>query len=203
MQRLLLASVACLFAPGALGGGIDQSGQPVTLLFRDGNYAEVSLGYWMPTIRAEGSAGNATENAYGDLPDYSGGIKKQFTEAFSGALIIDQPYGVIVNYDLDYPAGDFAYAGTQARPQSLGVTGLLRYAVAPRWSVHGGLRAIRFGGDVTLAGWGFGNALGLGTFVGIWGGGGFGFMMGATIPYALYLDAQSIPATPASSKRRA
>ena len=159
MQRLLLASVACLFAPGALGGGIDQSGQPVTLLFRDGNYAEVSLGYWMPTIRAEGSAGNATENAYGDLPDYSGGIKKQFTEVLSGALIIDQPYGVIVNYDLDYPAGDFAYAGTQARPQSLGVTGLLRYAVAPRWSVHGGLRAIRFGGDVTLAGWGFGPAI--------------------------------------------
>ena len=118
MQRLLLASVACLFAPGALGGGIDQSGQPVTLLFRDGNYAEVSLGYWMPTIRAEGSAGNATENAYGDLPDYSGGIKKQFTEALSGALIIDQPYGVIVNYDLDYPAGDFAYAGTQ-RPAAV------------------------------------------------------------------------------------
>ena len=84
MQRLLLASVACLLAPGALGGGIDQSGQPVTLLFRDGNYAEVSLGYWMPTIRAEGSAGNATENAYGDLPDYSGGIKKQFTERFRG-----------------------------------------------------------------------------------------------------------------------
>ena len=43
-----------------------------------------------------------------------------------------------------------------ARPQSLGVTGLLRYAVTPRWSVHGGLRAIRFGGEVTLAGWGFG-----------------------------------------------
>jgi long-subunit fatty acid transport protein len=155
MQRLLFASVACLIAPGALGGGIDQSGQPVTLLFRDGNYAEASLGYWMPTIRAEGSAGNATENAYGDLPDYSGGIKKQFTDRLSGALIIDQPYGVIVNYDLDYPESDFAYAGTSARPQSLGVTGLLRYAVSPRWSLHGGLRTIRFGGEVNLAGSGF------------------------------------------------
>ena len=46
-----------------------------------------------------------------------------------------------------------------------------------------------------LAGWGFGNALGLGTFVGVWGGGGFGFMMGATIPYARYLDAQSTHST--------
>jgi hypothetical protein len=46
-------------------------------------------------------------------------------------------------------------------------------------------------GAGTLAGWSFGNALGLGTFVGVWGGGGFGFMMGATVPYARYLDAQS------------
>ena len=36
-----------------------------------------------------------------------------------------------------------------------------------------------------------GAALGLGAFVGIWGGGGFGFMMGGTVPLARYLDAQS------------
>ena len=34
--------------------------------------------------------------------------------------------------------------------------------------------AIVITGAGTLAGWGFGNALGLGTFVGVWGGGGFG-----------------------------
>ena len=113
----------------------------------------------MPTVRAAGGPGQATENAYGDLPDFSGGIRKQFTERLAGALIVDQPYGVIVNYDLDYPASDFAYAGTSARPQSLGVTGLVRYSVAPRWSVHGGLRAIRFGGEAELAGWGFGPVL--------------------------------------------
>ena len=113
----------------------------------------------LPTIRAAGGPGQATENAYGDLPDFSGGIKKQFTERLGGALIVDQPYGVIVNYDLDYPASDFAYAGTSARPQSLGVTGLVRYAVAPGWSIHGGLRAIRFGGEAQLSGWGFGPAV--------------------------------------------
>src|SRR6187402_2923987 len=55
--------------------------------------------------------------------------------------------------------------------------------------------AIVITGAGTLAGWGFGNALGLGAFVGIWGGGGFGFMMGATVPYALYLDALSAHST--------
>ena len=43
----------------------------------------------------------------------------------------------------------------------------------------------------TLAGFGFGNSLGLGVFVGMWGGGGFGAMMGGTVPVARHLDAQS------------
>ena len=159
MKPLVLAAAVSFGATAALPGGIDQSGQPVTLLFHEGDYVEVGFGYWMPTIRAEGTAGNSTENAYGDLPNFNAGIRKQIGERLAAALILDQPYGVIVNYDLDYPAGDFAYAGTRARPESLGVTGLLRYGVAPGWSLHGGLRAIRFGGDVTLAGWGFGPVL--------------------------------------------
>jgi hypothetical protein len=48
----------------------------------------------------------------------------------------------------------------------------------------------------TLAGLGFGNSLGLGVFVGMWGGGGFGAMMGGTVPVALHLDAQSARSTP-------
>lgn len=43
----------------------------------------------------------------------------------------------------------------------------------------------------TIVGMGFGASLGLGAFVGVWGGGGFGFMMGGTIPLARYLDDQS------------
>lgn len=155
MKPAVLASAVCLCATAALPGGIDQSGQPVLLLFHDGDYAELSLGYWMPTIRAEGAPGTATGSAYGDLTDISGGIKKQLTERVSAALIFDQPYGV----NVDYPAGDFAYAGTSAQPQSLGVTGLVRYAFTPRWSVHGGLRATRFGGEAELEGSGFGPVL--------------------------------------------
>lgn len=38
-------------------------------------------------------------------------------------------------------------------------------------------------------GMGAGAALGLGAFVGLWGGVGFGFMMGATVPLSRHLDA--------------
>jgi hypothetical protein len=41
----------------------------------------------------------------------------------------------------------------------------------------------------TLFGMDPGSAFGMGCFVGFWGGGGFGFMMGGTIPFARHLDA--------------
>jgi hypothetical protein len=40
----------------------------------------------------------------------------------------------------------------------------------------------------TLSGLGAGGSFALGAFAGIWGGLGFGFMMGGTIPLARYLD---------------
>jgi hypothetical protein len=43
----------------------------------------------------------------------------------------------------------------------------------------------------TLSGMHPGSALGLGTFIGTWGGAGFGFMMGGTIPFARHLDAEA------------
>ena len=43
----------------------------------------------------------------------------------------------------------------------------------------------------TFAGQGVGASLGLGAFVGLWGGGGFGFMMGGTVPLARHLEARS------------
>jgi hypothetical protein len=46
--------------------------------------------------------------------------------------------------------------------------------------------AITVGG--CIGGLGFAPALGLGCFVGVWGGGGFGFMMGGTLPLARQLD---------------
>ena len=50
--------------------------------------------------------------------------------------------------------------------------------------------AITVGG--TLGGIEPGSAFGIGCFVGLWGGGGFGFMMGGTIPFARHLDAPHV-----------
>ncbi len=163
MKTLLLVCAVTLAAGGATGGGLDQSGQPITLIFEQGDYAEVGFGIWLPEITGTDPAGQTSGNVYNSVTDFGGGIKKQITPSLSAALIVDQPYGVFVNYELDYPGGAFPFAGTKAQPNSLGVTGLVRYRVDERFSVHGGLRAERFGGAVTLAGSAF-DAVGLGGY---------------------------------------
>ena len=40
----------------------------------------------------------------------------------------------------------------------------------------------------TVGGFDTASALGIGAFVGFWGGLGFGFMLGATVPLSRYLD---------------
>jgi long-subunit fatty acid transport protein len=169
-----LACASALAAFGALAGGIDQSGQPVTLIFKEGNYAEFAGYYGMPTVEGVDPLGNRSGNVYGSVASFGGGLKRQLGEAWALGLIVDQPYGVIV----DYPASDFPYAGTSAKPKSLGVTALVRYRIDERFSLHGGLRATRFGADVRLAGPGFGPLAGYD-----WNGEndwGLGFVVGGT-----------------------
>jgi long-subunit fatty acid transport protein len=147
-----LACVCACSVTAAAAGGLDQSGQPVTLLFRDGNYAEVAFGYWSPTVEGSDALGTGSGNVYGPITDVFAGVKKQLTDRLSAALIVDQPYGV----NVDYPSGDFLYAGTTADPDSLAVTGLLRWQADSGFGLHGGLRAERIGAEVTLAGLAYG-----------------------------------------------
>ena len=151
-MRQLLFGLVAVSATGALAGGIDRSGQPVSLIFREGNYAEVALGYWTPDVRGTDQFGTASGNAYGNMTDFGFGVKKDFGPQFSAALVVDQPWGV----NLGYPAGSFAYGGTFADAWSLGVTGLVRYKIDERVSLVGGLRATDLDGHVGLSGPAFG-----------------------------------------------
>jgi hypothetical protein len=72
----------------------------------------------------------------------------------------------------------------ERREPNLGRSGLIGYIIGFVASVVG----ITIGG--TLGGLGLGSSFGLGAFAGVWGGGGFGFMLGATIPLARHVDAQ-------------
>ena len=147
-----ICGILCAMAGAAHAGGIDRSGQPISIIFEKGNYAELSYGWINPSVSGNDDAmfgGRGTGSVAGDhnLPGLA--LKYDFTDKLSGAIIYDQAYGA----DILYPIGQsIALGGTSAQMDSEGLTGLLRYKFNENFSVHGGIRASKAGGEVTLAG---------------------------------------------------
>lgn len=156
MRLSLTAGAALLLTTSvASAGGLDRSGQPVGLIFEEGNVAQLSFGYVMPTISGEVTTnalaglgtpqGSESGDMAGDYLQLGGGIKMQATPELSYAVIFDQPYGAAVDYsdgDATYPAN-----GTTANVTSTGFTGIVRYEIDDNFSVHGGARYITVEGD--------------------------------------------------------
>ncbi len=154
MKQFLLASAAVLWATSAHSAGLDRSGQSIALLFEEGGYVEFSLGLVMPNIGSTsvivgGQTGNVTQNHI----LMGGGFRDNINGKLSYALIFDQPYGA----DISYPTtGSFLVGGTSAFADTFALTGLLRYKLGDRLSLHGGVRAQSIAADVTLSGAAYG-----------------------------------------------
>lgn len=154
---LLVGATSSLFTLSyAHAGGIDRTGQPVTILFEQGNYAELSFGRASPSAKGTDAAigaypgGVATGNALGAYNSLSFAYKHQFNENWSGALVLDQPFGA----DIYYPAdASLTLGGTSAEVNSSSLTALLRYKIPQsEFGVHGGLRVTQTNGTLSLGG---------------------------------------------------
>lgn len=153
MKKALATATCLLAAPlAAQAGGLEKSGQPVTLLFEKGDVMQLELGYGMPTVTGVDSAGVDSDNSAKNFTRFGGGIKKDLNENWSAALIIDEPYGA----DLAYAPSNFAFGGTFADFNSVEATGLVRYKFNKNFSLHGGLRVAQFGGDAATKGAAYG-----------------------------------------------
>ena len=161
MKNTLTAGAALLLTTSMVQAvGLDRSGQPIGIIFEEGgasgSYAELSYGYVSPDVDGTDlpafgglSSGNATD----DFDILGLGVKTELNDQWSVALIIDEPYGV----DIDYPDdGSVAFGGTQAFVDSYALTGLVRYKFDDNFSVHGGVRAQSIEADITLSGLAFG-----------------------------------------------
>lgn len=141
MKTSLVALGAMLGAVGtAQAGGIDRSTQSAMLLFEPGNYAEFTIGNLAPDVSGTavpllggGDSGSALDN----YTLFNGGVKFGIAEGFTGAVILDKPFGADVSYPGD--TGYFAQ-GSTATLDTGSITGLLRYTTPTQISVFGGLR---------------------------------------------------------------
>ncbi len=158
MRRVLWGSAAAaLIAGQAFAGGVERSTQSVGILFEQGTYAEISFGYFEPSV--SGVTGVAVGPfpagaPSGDMsPDYASltfGYKQALNDKVDLAVILDQPIGADVDYPGTFGASTYPLAGTTAELKSLALTALLRYKLERGFSVYGGLRAQSVSGTVSI-----------------------------------------------------
>ncbi|WP_171129193.1 MULTISPECIES: OmpP1/FadL family transporter [unclassified Ruegeria] len=185
-KALFSACAVCVGATTAQAGGLDRSGQPITLIFEEGNYAEFSVSRTNPDVEGtdltnQNPFGTPTGNVAQDFNQVGAGVKYQFNDQFSAALIYDQPFGS----DISYPTpsgnptqpGSLLLGGTEAFAESDSYTALLRYKFDPNWSVHGGVRYQQVEGNIQLQGLAYGPFSGYG--IDLDREGGFGWVLGA------------------------
>ncbi|EYD73572.1 Outer membrane transporter, OMPP1/FadL/TodX family [Rubellimicrobium mesophilum DSM 19309] len=136
----------------ANAGALDRTGQPVDVLFQDGNYAELSFSYTVPDVQGSFTDTNpligATESgdAAADFGLASLSFKSDLSDRFSLAVIIDHPFGA----DVDYRDADPTYpiSNSQAEFESLAVTALGRYKLDDNFSIHAGVRFLQVKADL-------------------------------------------------------
>jgi long-chain fatty acid transport protein len=152
-------SVLALSATVAGAGGLDRSGQGVGVIFKDGNWAELSFGNVNPSISGAytGFGNVATGDMAESYNQLGAAIKFDLGSNLSAAIIFDQPWGSNVSY----PASAFTpTAGSTAEFNSRGITALAKYQVNENVSVLGGIRQNTIDMSVSLPDQGgFGPAL--------------------------------------------
>ena len=184
-MKTRILTVAALLAStvSAHAVGLDRSGQRIGILFEEGNRVELSFGYTNPSLTGTNInnpalgpfAGQPVENVAEEFLIWNLGVKYDFNDKLSFAVITDEPYGS----DIFYPGNPAASAlgGTGATVDSYAITALARYKFNDNWSVHGGLRYQEVSASVTLGGVAFGAVNGYsGNFA---SGGDVGFVVGA------------------------
>lgn len=179
-----IATIALLMSAStaALAGGLDRSGQPIGLIFQDGNYGELSFGYVSPTLSGTDALTNPISNVADSFAQIGGGIKSQITDTFSISVLFDQPFGSDVTYPGDPNAT--LLGTTEAIASSTSISAVARYHINERVSVHGGLRYQRAEGTITLGGLAYGGPVGAadslnGYRVDLEADGAVGYLIGA------------------------
>lgn len=143
MKKTMSVGAALLLSTSAaFAGGLDRSGQPIGIIFEDGNVAQLSFGSVSPDVSGVANGTGLGNVESGNMaPNYTQfglGLKYDFNEQISLALIFDQPYGADVDYG-DAQTGYYTGPAT-ADVDSSALTALARYRIDNIFSVYGGLK---------------------------------------------------------------
>ena len=151
MNKLLTAGACLLMTTTvATAGGLDRSGQPIGIIFEEGDVAQLTLGFVSPNVSGVATGPGLTGESGGMADSYMQvglAYKQQFNDQFSLALIYDQPYGAAVDYT--GATGGYYTTGGGAEVNAWSINAVGRYQVNENFSVHGGLRYQTVNANVT------------------------------------------------------
>jgi long-chain fatty acid transport protein len=147
---MIAAAAAAVSATSAHAGGFERSTTPLGFIFEKGNYAELSFGAVSPKVSGALNAapsvttGNVTKN----YTTTGLAFKTDLSDQISLGLTLDQSFGA----DVAYPTGTgYPIAGSTAKLRGDTIALIGRYKFNDAMSVHGGLRSVGIGGDVSLS----------------------------------------------------
>lgn len=150
---LKMAAALLVTTAPAMAGGIERGGQFLGPLFEPGNYAEFSFGYVDPEVTGKDIVGANTGNVADSYNQIGMAYKHQYTENWSAAVILDQPFGA----DVLYPESSPVLGGTAASVDGYQITGVGRYFMPENgFGVHAGVRVSTSDASVKLRGAAYG-----------------------------------------------
>lgn len=140
-------AIVATSASTAFAGGIDRHALGTSILFEDGNYAQISIAHAMPDVTgtyAPGLGGGTTANMALDYSTVGVGLKFNVSKKLSAAFIFDQPYGANASY-ISGP-----YTGLAAEWESNAMTFLAKYQATEQFSIYGGPRILRSSAEIAI-----------------------------------------------------
>ncbi|MEM6634860.1 MAG: outer membrane protein transport protein [Pseudomonadota bacterium] len=177
LRKLSACSLTgALMASSAVAGGLDRTGQPIGVIFQDGNYLEFSASRTAPDLTGTDLITSADiDNAGNGFNSVGGAIKYDLAPNFSLSVIAEEPFGS----DIEYNGSPFtsALGGTSAFADTFSLTAIGRYKFNDNFSVHAGLRQQTIEGNITLSGLAYGGLSGYNVDLGA--DSAFGYVIGA------------------------
>jgi len=148
MKNYLSTGAALLLTTtAATAGGLDRGGNSYSVLFEDGNYAELSFSIAQPDVSgdyAAGLGGGSTEDMAEDFNNFGVALKFAINESLDAAVFLNQPFGANASY------GSGPYTGLEAEWNSTQVAAVLKYQVNENVSVYGGIRSVKSEAEIAI-----------------------------------------------------
>lgn len=116
---LLSASALAISAASAHAAGLDRSGQSIAPIFATDNTASLSFGYVMPSLTGEdiGGPGDYDDSVGENYSVIGLSYTNAVNSAFNYSVILDQPYGVDIDYGADPTASNLGGDCRRSRQQ--------------------------------------------------------------------------------------